>query len=150
MWIVSPSATSSCIFVVFVGIWSFCNSIIPRSGCRRLAKSIHSEVENHAGTVILQVALMLMIERFVKNFFLTPVWRSHVGCPPGAVTGHMSVSTAQTHDDRSYNGWRYNGPPRQARGASANTRQAGAKPRQTATCSIAVTGSDARARRRLG
>src|SRR5690349_24023546 len=61
MWIVSPSATSSCIFVVFVGIWSFCNSIIPRSGCRRLAKSIHSEVENHAGTVILQVAQIIKL-----------------------------------------------------------------------------------------
>src|SRR3954447_16009622 len=47
----------ACILVVFVGIWSFCNSIIPRNGCRRLAKSTHSEAQNHADSVILQVAL---------------------------------------------------------------------------------------------
>ena len=46
----------ACILVVFVGIWSFCNYIIPRNGCRRLAKSIRYEAENHAVSVILQVA----------------------------------------------------------------------------------------------
>src|SRR5437764_8408246 len=49
----------ACILVVFVGIWSFCNSIIPRNGCRRLAKSTHFEAENHAVSVILQVAQLL-------------------------------------------------------------------------------------------
>src|SRR5689334_16953999 len=48
----------ACILVVFVGIWSFCSSIVPRNGCRRLAKSTHSEAENHAVSVILQVARM--------------------------------------------------------------------------------------------
>src|SRR5215469_13928280 len=46
----------ACILVVFVGIWSFCNSIIPRNGCRRLAKSTHFGAENHTVSVILQVA----------------------------------------------------------------------------------------------
>ncbi|HEV7879173.1 hypothetical protein, partial [Bradyrhizobium sp.] len=49
----------ACILVDFVGIWLFCNSIRPRNGCRRLAKSTHFEAENHADSVILQVALLI-------------------------------------------------------------------------------------------